>query len=345
MHEDLWQRRYARLELTPEQVRAMLATLTPDGVPPDVLSIEPLSGGRCNTNLRVALAGRDDPVVLRVYVRGDEYCQIECDAFALVRNTVPVPTILAADPLGERFGRPYVVEGWVAGTRLDETLAASELTDAEALGKAVGATLAAIHAHPFPRAGFLGPGLTLIEPMSGAGMVYAGHIGELLAQPGTRAALGADLAARLNAALLALATQLAVLDAGPVSLVHGDYKGSNILVQPSQERDRPAWRVAAVLDWEFVHAGAGLLDFSILLRNMVLLPAERAAAFERGVERGYRDRGGWLPPDWRWLAEVFDLISLIEFAAVAPADSLQAREIATAVTRTLDGARARGLTR
>lgn len=100
--------------------------------------------------------------------------------------------------------------------------------------------------------------------------------------------------------------------------------------------------VAAVLDWEFVHAGAGLLDLSILLRNMVLLPEARAAAFERGVERGYRAGGGWLPTDWRWLAEVFDLINLVQFAAVAPAGSLQARELAEAIARTLEGAKVRG---
>jgi aminoglycoside phosphotransferase (APT) family kinase protein len=94
--------------------------------------------------------------------------------------------------------------------------------------------------------------------------------------------------------------------AGDAHLVHGDFNPSNILVRDGQ--------VAAILDWEFAHAGDTLMDFGNLLRKR---EAAVPAGFEDALTEGYRAAGGKLPRDWRPRARYIDLSSACEFLSSA----------------------------
>jgi aminoglycoside phosphotransferase (APT) family kinase protein len=69
--------------------------------------------------------------------------------------------------------------------------------------------------------------------------------------------LGPILTARLWQFANDHAAYLDVLD-NVASLVHSDYKGTNILVH----NDHSRWYVSAVLDWEFAFAGSPFFDTS-----------------------------------------------------------------------------------
>jgi Ser/Thr protein kinase RdoA (MazF antagonist) len=89
------------------------------------------------------------------------------------------------------------------------------------------------------------------------------------------------------------------------TLVHGDYKRSNLLIR----RAAATWQVAAVLDWEFAFAGPALVDVGIFLRAGSALPD----GFRDAFAAGYRDAGGKLPTDWLALSRLLDVVSMLTF--------------------------------
>jgi len=92
--------------------------------------------------------------------------------------------------------------------------------------------------------------------------------------------------------------------AGQACLVHGDFNKRNLLVR----RAVRGWQAAALLDWEFAGAGSPLADLGSFLRY------ERADGplVEPHFSTGFARAGGSLPPDWRRLARILDLVALCE---------------------------------
>jgi thiamine kinase-like enzyme len=80
-------------------------------------------------------------------------------------------------------------------------------------------------------------------------------------------------------------------------LTHADYKPINLLYTGKD---------ICVLDWEFAHAGIGLLDFAILLRHRKLFAFDQQA-----LEYGYTDAGGTLPEEWYRSALITDFVNIL----------------------------------
>jgi len=103
--------------------------------------------------------------------------------------------------------------------------------------------------------------------------------------------------------------EAALLDTweGRPCLTHADFGGTNILVRPVGE----GWALAAVLDWEFAFAGSPFFDLGNLLRP----PLGRLPGFADAVAAGYTGAGHTLPPRWREMAVMADLIAWADFLA------------------------------
>lgn len=306
MQQSDWERLHALLALDDATLAHLLQPVFPGR---RVVAAEPLSGGLANTNYRVTLAGLADPVVVRIYTREDAACRKELDLYRLVSATVPVPELLYADPDAERWERPYVVQRFVAGLSVPAFLAA-EGGDEEAVrqaGYALGATAAAIASHTFPESGFFGPGLAIVESWGSLSEALRSGIAGYLFEKDAGERLGPELTERLwalvdeNAAMLTATDDQAVLQ-------HGDYRDDNILLR----RRDGVWEVAAVLDWEFAFAWSRLFDLGQLFRR----DAGRPPAFEPAVVEGYHAAGGTLPPDWKRMAKLLDLVNLCHFLSL-----------------------------
>jgi Ser/Thr protein kinase RdoA (MazF antagonist) len=116
--------------------------------------------------------------------------------------------------------------------------------------------------------------------------------------------LGAPLRDALWNAVTRTAPLLSEID-GQYTLVHADYKRSNLLLQ----RSGSSWTVSAVLDWEFAFAGPPIIDVGLFLRAGAALPP----GFQDRFAAGYRDAGGELPSEWLRLSRLIDLISQVTF--------------------------------
>ena len=297
-----WQRRHAHLELDRAALDAMLAPAIPNHV---VLAAEPLGGGLANTNYRVTLAGLAEPLVARVFTRDASACAKEVALWRLIHERVPVPEILYADEGGALMGRPYVVARWVEGVKLDDLLREGSPDAIRGAGEAVGATLPLLAAYTFPQAGFFAPDLTVAEPLGDPAEACLTYVRAGLAGGYPVIHLGDNLARRLSALVADNESLLLAVDPTP-RLTHCDYKAQNLLVR---RQSTGQWRTAAVLDWEFAAATSPLFDLGNLLRYSNRLPP----SFEQVVIAGYTGNGGILPPAWKRVIRLMDLVNLLTF--------------------------------
>jgi len=259
--------------------------------------LELLTGGLNNINIRV---GRDR--VLRVY-QGLE-------SGALFRNAAVVGKEAA---LASRRWRAFRTPAVLA--RGPDFLV-FEFVDHEPLserhGAAVGRALAEIHATTFASTGLLGANLELQRPADW---------GPAAEDPFTAREYGrAQLAEVVPLLEPQLVSRIAAfLDSDPVAarnaaevsvLTHSDFKASNV-----------HWTTAGVplvLDWEYAWAGSRYVDIGQLLRWK---PSE---VFVNEFAAAYVAAGGTLDDDWRRLAEVIDLCSLIGLCRTPEAQQSEA---------------------
>jgi len=258
---------------------------------------ELLASGRANTNYRIQTTGSD--LVLRLYTRDREACARETAILALAGSLVPAPLVLHASPVPYGDTPPYVIETWLEGRRPDAVIEANPSL-AQKVGVALGAAAAAISAQSLGHSGFftVAPSLQVGAPLPG----FERYIVACFEEQGGAARTGEAFAKRVVAFVR---ENLAYLpdDREGVSLVHGDFKASNLLVDPEDGH------VTGVLDWEFAFAGSPLFDLATLLRESAGLPRE----FELGLVEGYESAGKRLPPHWRRTARLLDLANLCTF--------------------------------
>jgi aminoglycoside phosphotransferase (APT) family kinase protein len=284
-----------------------------------VLSVEPIAGGHSNTNLLLRLDRPPYFVVLRLYQRDPAQARKEAAISALVSATVPVPRYFC---IGERAsnGQTYAVVDWVEGETLATLAKSAKDDELTAIGHAVGAVLAAIHAHTFAQPGLLDGDLKVTPFPGGASLTSYLELS-------FRGLAGERIGRALADAVIALARRNeGRQDAWnhPARLTHFDFGSTNILMRDTQT-------VSGVVDWEFAASAAPSADFGNLLRP----PLGRSAAFVRGVEGGYRAAGGQLPDDWLELTRLADMAAWAEFLTrpnVSPQVIDDARTILCAMT-------------
>jgi aminoglycoside phosphotransferase (APT) family kinase protein len=323
--QSAWERRHPLLALDDATLAHLLQ---PAFAGRRIVAAQPLPGGLVNTNYRVTLDGLDDPVVLRIYAREAAACRTELDIYHLVSATVPVPELLYADPDATRWERPYLVQRFVAGLSFPAFLA-TQTGDPEAVrqaGHSLGATAAAIAHYTFSESGFFGPGLAIVESWGVLSEAFRSGIREYLFERGVGERLGAALTAQLWTLVDENASLLTVLDAG-AALQHGDYRDDNLLLR----QRNGAWEVAAVLDWEFAFAWSPLFDLGQLFRRDLDLPP----AFEPAVVEGYHAAGGALPPGWKRMAKLLDLVNLLDFLSQPRGGTMHA-EVTSLVRQTVE---------
>jgi aminoglycoside phosphotransferase (APT) family kinase protein len=305
-----WTRATPPIAIGADEAEALIAPALPGA---KVLAVELVAGGLSNTNLRVVLDRAPGAVLLRLWQRDSTQARKEVALARLLEGRVPVARVLHP---GERDGVPYAVLEWIEGARLETIASTLDRASLETLARDIGRVLAAIHSVTFETAGFLGPDLTVTPFPS---FKLAGYLKACLIDGAGAKHIDAALAARVVAFADANGD---LLDAWskPPRLTHFDFGGSNILVR---ERDG-AWKVAAVLDWEFAASASPAADFGNLLRP----PLGRLDGFSDAVAEGYREAGGFIPENWWTLVRLSDLAAWAEFLT---REHVDARVIADAV--------------
>jgi len=268
-----------------------------------VVATEHLSNGFRNANFKIQLDCPPEFIVLRVYEHDASLCQKETDLMRLVRASVPVPEVLHSAPRVSDDLPPYVLLSYVEGVNLAELKLNKDASAIAQAAYSAGETLAAIGHFSFLTSGWLAAGPTVTVPLLEGADPLPRFVNLCLASEHLQKRVRPQLRERAHALMWAWARRLAATE-DDARLVHCDFGKRNLLVGSSAGK----WSVAAVLDWEFAVAGSPLIDLGHFLRY------ERAAhpVLEPYFSRGYVDRGGKLPQDWRQLSRLFDLTALCE---------------------------------
>src|SRR5262245_48058357 len=85
-----------------------------------VLSVEPLTDGFRNVNLKLRLDSMPEPIVLRIYEHDPSICQKEADVMRLAGRVVPVPEVIHVEARGLEEIPPFALIGYVEGISLRE---------------------------------------------------------------------------------------------------------------------------------------------------------------------------------------------------------------------------------
>lgn len=271
-------RRHPHRPLVPEQIADFLGDRA-------IVSSDLLPGGKSNSNYRLLLSDGSDCVLRLLSARNGSR---EAHLIEMAGELVPVPKVLSADS-------DWIALEFIPGRPLQcnphELLQAGEV-------------IARLQTRRFDRAGWI----------EADGSVTAFDFPEgdftatMLGRDDVRAWLGEELAdatARMIEQTLHLRDGLS-----DPRLVHGDFNPPNIVVRDG--------RIAAVLDWEFAHAGTRWMDVGNLLRHA---PRELWEHVRQGLEQG----GATLPEDWQARAELVDLSSALEFLASGRSDDFKRR--------------------
>jgi aminoglycoside phosphotransferase (APT) family kinase protein len=264
--------------------------------------------GLANTNIRFRLQGHEPAYVLRLYTREPAAAARERELLSYLasspRGAIPVAPLVYSDCAPQRGKHPYSIWGFVEGTLLQDlfkTLSDSELLD---IAGSCGKVAAAFATHPFPTCGEFGQQLTIVKEYGAPSQFVPEAVHKALFGGLAGKRLGPKLGDALWAVVERTAPRLREID-GRYTLVHADYKRSNLLLC----RGKAGWDVAAVLDWEFAFAGPPLIDVGLFLRAGAALPP----GFRDAFAAGYRSAGGELPSDWLHLSRLVDLVSQVTF--------------------------------
>ncbi len=289
--EEGWEReRPPRLALSLAELQHLVEPAFPGAT---VVQHALIGTGLANTNIRFQVRGQEPSYVLRLHTREPKSAARERDLMSYLEGSsvsqIPVAPLIYADVAPERGEHPYSIWGFVQGTLLQDlfkTLSSVELVD---IAHSCGGVAAAIARHRFPKCGAFGPRLEIIEEYGAPSQFVPEVVHRALFDGLAGQRLGTMLRDSLWRVVERTSPLLAEVD-GKYTLVHADYKRSNILLR----RAGAAWSVSAVLDWEFAFAGPPLVDIGLFLRAGGALPAGFGDAFAAG----YRDSGGQLPPEW-----------------------------------------------
>jgi len=251
------------------------------------LEIARVDGGLTNTLHRVRT--RDGVFAVKHYAEGEAPYRDELVTLQKLHGHLPVPEVVRSDDT-----RCALVYRWVEGTTLDECRRkqppAAFASLAEPLGRLL-AWMAEVEA----------PGVWELAP------ILERARGQLVGPSRARERLGAPTCEALVRAFDDAGDLLAW---GPRCLSHGDFGSRNLIVQPADPAHE-RWRIAGVIDWETMAAGAPLVDIGALFRYGQRYDQQFRDDFARGY-REARGAGADLPDDWFSLARLLDATWLVE---------------------------------
>lgn len=275
-----------------------------------------LSGGALNTTYKIQIG--HDAFVLRIYARDRAHCKTEKAIHQLIDKGVSTPKLVYADEANEPW--PYSIFEFVSGVHISE-VSHEEKT---ALSHELGQVLATIHKFKLPQAGLFGDGIAIGHPFELGSSPYFEETHSILSSSrNVRSRLGEKLTEQTLIFIQENKAFFPTVKKDNICLTHSDFKPVNLLYTDTKK--------VFVLDWEFAHAGIGILDFSILLRHRHQFPLDLSA-----LESSYTHFGGNLPAEWLRSAFITDFVNIVTLMDTPPERPKLFHQLKNAVKSTID---------
>lgn len=290
------ERSIQNIELNYSQLLKLVRKAFPDCQSLDDWKI--LTGGALNTTYKIQIG--HEVFALRIYARDRAHCKTEKAIHHLIDKSVSTPKLIYANETNEPWA--FSIFEFVSGVHIFE-LSNQEKTT---LSHELGHVLASIHAFKLPKAGLFGDGIEIGRPFELGSSPYFEETYSVLSNgKNVRSRLGEKLTDQALTFIQKNKTFFPIVKKDNICLTHSDFKPVNLLYTDTKK--------VFVLDWEFAHAGIGILDFSILLRHRHQFPLDLSA-----LESSYIHFGGNLPADWIRSAFITDFVNIVTLMDAPP---------------------------
>lgn len=227
--EEGWERT-PQLQLSTEDVQRLVEPAFPGA---ELAGHHMLSTGLANTNIRFRLRGQATEHVLRIHTRDPASALRERDLMTYLARApgppIPTPTLLFSHTLPGEDKPPYSIWEFVEGILLQDLFRTAADADLVEIARACGTALAPLSAHPFPKCGAFGPNLETVEEYGAPSDFVPRFTRQALFGGIAGSRIPESLRDELWRAVESWSPLLSVLD-GHYSLVHGDYKRSNLIM-------------------------------------------------------------------------------------------------------------------
>lgn len=276
-----------------------------------------LSGGALNTTYKIQI-GHDALFALRIYARDRAHCKTEKAIHQLIDKSVSTPKLLYADEANEPWA--YSIFEFVSGVHISEV----SYQEKASLSNELGHVLASIHKFKLPKAGLFGDGIAIGHPFELDSSPYFEETYSVLSNSkNVRSRLGEKLTDEAIAFIQENKDFFPTVKNDNICLTHSDFKPVNLLYTDNGK--------LFVLDWEFAHAGIGILDFSILLRHRHEFPLDLSA-----LSKSYIASGGYLPHDWVRSALITDFVNIVTLMDTPPERPNLFHQLKNAIQTTIE---------
>jgi aminoglycoside phosphotransferase (APT) family kinase protein len=275
-----------------------------------------LSGGALNTTYKIQIG--HDAFALRIYARDRVHCKTEKAIHQLIDKGVSTPKLIYADE--EHKPWAYSIFEFVSGVHISKV----SHQEKASLSHELGHVLASIHKFKLPNAGLFGDGIAIGHPFELDSSPYFEETRSVLSNSkNVRSRLGEKLTDEAIIFIQENKDFFPTVKNDNICLTHSDFKPVNLLYTATKK--------VFVLDWEFAHAGIGILDFSILLRHRHEFPLDLDA-----LSKSYIASGGYLPKDWFRSALITDFVNIVTLMDTPPERPNLFHQLKNAIETTIE---------
>lgn len=258
----------------------------------DIINIVPVEEGCRTTNYIIKT--KNEKYILKVFFNKEQDYKKDIKLLNILKSEIPVQRIYRVDTDLEIGNREYAIYEYIEGKTIGQCLREGYFMD-EKFVKEVARILAKIHSYKFNKVGFLDADLHIKEKLEPLSLWYERAIGERV-----RKRLGNDIVNKIKQVVKQNEKNLLDLDKDS-RLVHGDFQGTNILINKG--------RVCGILDWEFAMAGHPLEDIGQFFRYEEYFNDNLVRAFE---EEYTKMSDYTLSDNWYNISKLRDLVNLIQ---------------------------------
>lgn len=288
-----WERTFPFMRINSDQVIQLFQGILKKE---NIIRVTPINEGCRTTNYIIQTSQFTNKYILKIFAPTDQSYKKEIELLTKLKESksIPVSKVHIISRSGIIQNREYAVYEYMEGMTLGQAIKNGYIVE-EGFIREVAKALTMIHKHKFDKIGFLDEHLNVKESLPPLKTWYQKFLGERAKQR-----LGKDIIDKIDNIVKKNEKILEKLD-NEISLVHGDFQGTNILIKNS--------KLSGIIDWEFAMAGHPLADIGQLFRYEEYFNTNLLKAFEDEYNKNSDYK---LERNWHKISKLRDLINLIQ---------------------------------
>ncbi|GAA0079146.1 hypothetical protein UT300005_35250 [Clostridium sp. CTA-5] len=310
-----WERSLPFLNIDLHTANKLLKEILEDNT---IENIIPINEGCRTSNYILKITNSNKKYILKIFPELNCDYKKENNLLKLLKDKVQVQNIYYISKSYIINNRTFALYEYIEGKTLGQAIKDGYIID-ENFIKEVAKALAMIHKFKFNSIGEFNEKLEVVNKLPPLYTWYANFM-----DINFKNRLGQDVIDRINTIVQNNLQALIELDKD-ISLVHGDFQGTNILINNK--------KLAGIIDWEFSMAGHALADIGQLFRYENYFDENLINIFEKEYNK-HSDKK--LIKGWYKIAKLRDLVNLIQLISAKEEMPNKYKEIKGIIMKTLN---------